>query len=84
MLRVSNPVLPGFHPDPSILRVGDEYFIANSTFEWYPGVEISRSRDLITWENVPSPLSRKKLLDMDGCLSSCGIWSRQWSACYGR
>jgi len=75
MPRVSNPVLPGFHPDPSILRVGDEYYIANSTFEWYPGVEISRSRDLITWETVPSPLSTKKLLDMEGCLPSCGIWA---------
>jgi xylan 1,4-beta-xylosidase len=75
MLRVQNPVLPGFHPDPSILRVGEEYFIANSTFEWFPGVEISRSKDLITWESVPSPLSEKRLLDMDGVSASCGIWA---------
>jgi xylan 1,4-beta-xylosidase len=74
-LRVANPVLPGFHPDPSILRVGDEYFIANSTFEWYPGVEIHRSKDLATWESVPSPLSEKRLLDMDGAPPSCGIWA---------
>ncbi len=75
MLRVANPVLPGFHPDPSILRVGDEYFIANSTFEWYPGVEIHRSKDLVTWDRVPSPLSEKRLLDMDGAPPSCGIWA---------
>ncbi len=75
MLSVKNPVLPGFHPDPSILRVGDEYFIANSTFEWYPGVEISRSKDLITWETVPSPLSETRLLDMEGASASCGIWA---------
>jgi xylan 1,4-beta-xylosidase len=74
-LRVPNPVLPGFHPDPSILRVGDEYFIANSTFEWYPGVEIHRSKDLANWESVPSPLSEKRLLDMDGAPPSCGIWA---------
>jgi len=75
MLRVDNPVLPGFHPDPSILRVGEEYFIANSTFEWYPGVEIHRSKDMVAWESVPSPLSEKRLLDMDGAAASCGIWA---------
>ena len=75
MLRVKNPVLPGFHADPSILRVGNEYYIANSTFEWYPGVEIHRSRDMVTWEKVASPLSEKRLLDMDGALASCGIWA---------
>lgn len=75
MLRVNNPILPGFHPDPSILRVGNDYYIANSTFEWYPGVEIHRSKDLVTWESVPSPLSEKRLLDMDGARASCGIWA---------
>jgi len=35
---IHNPILPGFHPDPSILRVGDDYYIATSTFEWFPGV----------------------------------------------
>lgn len=70
-----NPVLPGFHPDPSIVRVGDEYFIANSTFEWYPGVEIHRSKDMVTWERVSSPLSSKRLLDMSGCIPSCGVWA---------
>lgn len=70
-----NPVLPGFHPDPSMIRVGDTYYIANSTFEWYPGVEISRSTDLVNWETVPSPLNSKRLLDMEGAIASCGIWA---------
>ncbi len=83
MLRVSNPVLPGFHPDPSILRVGEYYYIANSTFEWYPGVEISRSMDMVSWETVGSPLSCKRLLDMDGVRSSCGIWAPCLSHCDG-
>jgi xylan 1,4-beta-xylosidase len=74
-VRISNPVVPGFHPDPSILRVGNEYYIANSTFEWYPGVEIHRSPDMITWESVPSPLSEKRLLDMEGAAASCGVWA---------
>lgn len=75
MLRVSNPILPGFHADPSFLRVGDDYYIANSTFEWYPGVELHHSKDLVTWEKIPSPLRNKKLLDMDGAQASCGIWA---------
>ena len=37
---IRNPILPGFNPDPSILRVGDDYYIATSTFEWFPGVQI--------------------------------------------
>ena len=37
---IQNPILPGFNPDPSIVRVGDDYYIATSTFEWYPGVQI--------------------------------------------
>ncbi|WP_010255887.1 glycoside hydrolase family 43 protein [Treponema primitia] len=75
MITVSNPILPGFHPDPSILRVGDTYYIANSTFEWYPGVEIHRSKDLASWEQLPSPLSEKRLLDMLGNPASGGIWA---------
>ncbi len=75
MFKAVNPVLTGFHADPSILRVGDWYYIANSTFEWYPGVEIHRSKDLVTWESVPAPLSESRLLDMDGAQASCGIWA---------
>ena len=47
---IRNPILPGFNPDPSILRVGDDYYIATSTFEWYPGVQIHHSQDLANWE----------------------------------
>ena len=73
--RIINPILPGFHPDPSICMVDGEYYIANSTFEWYPGVEISRSKDLIHWTVVSSPLSETRLLDMNGERPSCGIWA---------
>src|SRR5574344_2617896 len=75
IFRIRNPILPGFHPDPSICMANGEYYIANSTFEWYPGVELSRSKDLIHWESVPSPLSEKRLLDMNGERFSCGIWA---------
>ena len=67
--KVQNPILPGFHADPSICRVGEDYYIATSTFEWFPGVRIHHSRDLVNWEVVSMPLSSTKLLNMEGvCL----------------
>ena len=48
----NNPVLSGFFPDPSICRVGDDYYMVNSTFEYYPGVPVSHSRDLVHWELI--------------------------------
>jgi len=75
MARIKNPILPGFHPDPSILRVGEWYYLANSTFEWYPGVELHRSKDLVNWESLPSPLQRTAQLDMEGNPPSGGIWA---------
>ncbi|GLS26776.1 glycoside hydrolase family 43 protein [Marinibactrum halimedae] len=72
---ISNPILPGFNPDPSICRVGDDYYIATSTFEWYPGVQIHHSRDLKNWRLVARPLNRPDLLDMTGEPDSCGVWA---------
>jgi len=72
---VRNPILPGFNPDPSFVRVGADYYIAVSTFEWYPGVQIYRSRDLANWELVARPLRRAAQLDMRGNGDSCGIWA---------
>ena len=72
---IRNPILPGFNPDPSIVRVGDDYYIATSTFEWFPGVQIHHSRDLANWELVARPLDRVSLLDMLGNPDSGGIWA---------
>ncbi len=74
-MLVKNPILKGFHPDPSILRVGEDYYIANSTFEWYPGVRIYHSRNLADWELAGMPLDRTALLDMTGVNASDGIWA---------
>ena len=70
-----NPILPGFNPDPSILRVGEDYYIATSTFEWYPGVQIHHSKDLANWTLITRPLNRKSQLDMRGNPDSCGVWA---------
>jgi xylan 1,4-beta-xylosidase len=72
---VQNPILPGFNPDPSIVRVGEDYYIATSTFEWYPGVQIHHSRDLANWHVIARPLDRAELLDMRGNPDSGGIWA---------
>ena len=47
---VKNPILRGFHPDPSLIRVGGDYYLATSTFEWAPGVRIYHSKDLAHWD----------------------------------
>ncbi|MBV6652862.1 MAG: family 43 glycosylhydrolase, partial [Mameliella sp.] len=75
MLTIENPVLKGFQPDPSIIRVGEDYYIATSTFEWFPGVQIHHSRDLKNWRLVAQPLNRLSQLDMAGNPDSCGVWA---------
>ena len=74
-MTIRNPILRGFNPDPSILRVGDDYYIATSTFEWFPGVQIHHSRDLVHWTLLTRPLHRASQLNMLGDPDSCGIWA---------
>lgn len=73
--NMKNPILKGFCPDPSIVRVGEDYYIATSTFEWWPGVRLWHSRDLEHWEQLPSPLNRISQLNMLGDPTSGGIWA---------
>lgn len=75
MAIATNPILKGFNPDPSIIRVGNDYYIATSTFEWFPGVQIHHSTDLVHWELIARPLNRKSQLDMLGVPDSCGVWA---------
>lgn len=72
---IQNPILPGFCPDPSIIRVEDDYYIATSSFEWWPGVKIYHSKDLQHYEQLPSPLNRLSQLNMIGEADSCGVWA---------
>ena len=72
---IKNPVLPGFHPDPAMIRVGDDYYLATSTFEWFPGVAVYHSRDLVHWEFAAYPLTRVSQLDLRGVPSSCGVFA---------
>ncbi len=72
---IHNPILRGFHPDPSIIRAGTDYYIATSTFEWWPGVRIHHSRDLVHWSLIGYPLTRMSQMDLRGVGPSQGIWA---------
>ena len=80
---IKNPVLTGFHPDPCMIYVDGTFYIATSTFEYFPGVKISASKDLANWKTVGYPLDEKRLLDMEGNPKSCGIWAPALSYCDG-
>ncbi|MDX6765239.1 MAG: glycoside hydrolase family 43 protein [Candidatus Methylacidiphilales bacterium] len=71
----SNPILPGFYPDPSVCRVGSDYYLVNSTFEYFPGVPIWHSRDLVHWRQIGHVLTRRSQLDLGGCPCSDGIYA---------
>ncbi|WP_215661513.1 glycoside hydrolase family 43 protein [Secundilactobacillus kimchicus] len=83
-MKIENPVLRGFNADPSMIRVGDTYYIANSTFEWFPGVRLHESKDMVHWNLLPSPLSTTTLLDMKGNPASGGIWAPDLSYADGK
>lgn len=71
-----NPILPGFHPDPSICRVDDDYYMVTSTFEWFPGLPIYKSKDLVNWEQIGHVLDRPSQLQMkEGMGHSRGLWA---------
>jgi xylan 1,4-beta-xylosidase len=75
MSVIVNPILKGFNPDPSIIRVENDFYIATSTFEWFPGVKIHHSKDLKNWKLITRPLNRLSQLDMKGVPDSCGVWA---------
>lgn len=75
MGRYRNPVLPGCHPDPSICRVGDEFFLVTSTFEYFPGLPIHHSRNLVDWELIGHAVHRPEQLDLSTVPSSAGLFA---------
>ena len=72
----TNPVIPGFHPDPSVCRVGEDYYLACSSFEYFPGVPIFHSRDLVHWTQIGNVLDRPSQLRLPAeAPSSGGIYA---------
>lgn len=81
---IRNPVLRGFNPDPSFVRVGDDYYITTSTFEWFPGVCIHHSKDLVHWRLIGHVLTRASLVDLRGVPNSGGVWAPSLSYADGQ
>ncbi|MFI5823521.1 glycoside hydrolase family 43 protein [Streptomyces rishiriensis] len=67
-----NPVIPGFHPDPSVCRVGDDYYVVCSSFEYFPGIPVFHSRDLIHWTQIGNALDRPSQLRLPADAPSSG------------
>jgi xylan 1,4-beta-xylosidase len=72
---ITNPILPGFHPDPSICRAGDDYYIATSTFQWWPAVRLHHSRDLVHFRPIGYAVTRVSQLNMLGNEDNSGVWA---------
>lgn len=75
MTAFTNPVLPGCHPDPSICRVGEDYYLVTSTFEYWPGLPIFHSRDLVTWRQIGHAVDRPDQVDLSTVPSSGGLFA---------
>ena len=72
---IINPILPGFNPDPCICRKGDDYYMAVSTFEWFPGIPVYHSKDLKNWELYTHVITDDEKVDLKKLPSAKGIWA---------
>lgn len=72
---IKNPILPGFYPDPSVCRVGEDYYLVTSSFEYFPGVPIFHSKDLIHWKQIGHCLTRESQLHLNKAGCSQGIYA---------
>ena len=70
-----NPIVPGFHPDPSVCRVDSDYYLVNSSFQFFPGVPIFHSRDLVNWQQIGNVLDRRSQIKLKGANSWGGIYA---------
>ncbi|MCI8308001.1 MAG: glycoside hydrolase family 43 protein, partial [Lachnospiraceae bacterium] len=69
----TNPIIKGFHPDPSTCRRGDDYFLVTSSMEYYPGIPVFHSKDLVNWKQIGHVLNTPSALNLDGVKPSGGI-----------
>lgn len=70
-----NPVQRGFFPDPSVVRIGKDYYMVNSTFQYFPAIAISHSRDMVHWELIGHAITNSEYLDLQDIRDSHGIWA---------
>ena len=75
-MKYKNPIIKGMHPDPSICRVGEDYYLVNSSFEYFPGIPIFHSKDLIHWEQIGHCITRNSQLKLVKGFPNCtGIYA---------
>ena len=79
-----NPILAGFYPDPSIVKVGTNFYMVNSTFSWFPGIPVWHSRDLVHWRQIGNAIQRPRQLDFTGLRMSGGVFAPSISYHAGR
>lgn len=72
---IKNPILPGFNPDPCICRKGDDYYMAVSSFEWFPGIPVYHSKDLKNWQLYSHVLNDDVSVDLKRLPSGKGVWA---------
>ena len=72
---MTNAILKGFYPDPSICSVGEDFYLVNSTFAYFPGVPIFHSRDLVNWTQIGNVIDRENQINLDGIEHSQGIYA---------
>ena len=70
-----NPIIPGFHPSPSICRVGDDFYLVNPSYQYFPGIPIYHSKDLVNWEQIGNVLDRESQVPLKGANSWLGIFA---------
>ena len=71
----ANPILQGFYPDPSVIRVGSDYYLVNSTFAWFPGIPVWHSRDLVNWKEIGNAIDRPGQLNFDKMTMWQGVYA---------
>lgn len=83
-MRYTNPIITGFHPDPSICKVGEDFYLVTSSFEYFPGVPIFHSKDLVNWKQIGHCLTRESQLPLHQAKSSMGIFAPTIRYIHGR
>lgn len=74
-MNYKNPIIPGFYPDPSICKAGEMYYIVCSSFQYFPGIPLFESKDLINWNQIGCVLTRDSQLPLANALASEGIYA---------
>lgn len=75
MQHYRNPIIPGFYPDPSVCRVGEDFYLVTSSAEYFPGIPVFHSRDLIHWEQIGHCLTRRSQIPLERTEPSGGVWA---------